>query len=72
MKQADSSIGHGKLSCPGRFFAVQEIKLMMAFMLQKYEIEYLPAKPEVKWMGGFAIPNTTEKMRIRRRATTIS
>ena len=41
---------------------------MMAFMLQKYEIEYLPAKPEVKWMGAFSIPNTTLKMKVRRRA----
>lgn len=60
--------GHGKLSCPGRFFAVQEIKLMMALMLQRYEIEYLPAKPEDVWMGNFKTPNTTLKMRVRRRA----
>lgn len=60
--------GHGKLSCPGRFFAVQEIKLMMAYMLQKYDIEYLPAKPVEKWMGTFSIPNMTQKMRVRRKA----
>ena len=42
---------------------------MMALMLREYELEYLPAKPEVKWMGAFAIPNTTLKMRVRKRCT---
>lgn len=47
---------------------MQEIKLMMASMLQKYDVEYLPAKPAEKWMGTFSVPNTTQKMRVRRKA----
>lgn len=63
--------GHGKRSCPGRFFAVQEIKLMMAYMLQEYEVEYLKAKPVSTWMGAFSMPNTSAKIRVRRRVEQI-
>ena len=59
--------GHGKLSCPGRFFAVQEIKLMMAYMLLKYDIKYLPSKPAAKWLGTFALPNTSATITVRRK-----
>ena len=59
--------GHGKLSCPGRFFAVQEIKLMMAYMLLNYDIKYLPSKPAPQWMGVFSMPNTKAKIQIRRK-----
>jgi len=62
--------GHGKLSCPGRFFAVQEIKLLMAYMLQNYEIQYMPSKPEMKWIGTFSMPNMTSSIKIRKRVRT--
>lgn len=31
--------GHGKYSCPGRFFASNEIKMILAHVLLKYEIK---------------------------------
>ncbi|KAI9847160.1 MAG: hypothetical protein M1837_003022 [Sclerophora amabilis] len=34
--------GHGKYSCPGRFFASNEIKIIMAHLLMQYEFKYPP------------------------------
>lgn len=31
------AFGHGKHSCPGRFFAANEIKLMLIFLFLKYD-----------------------------------
>ena len=32
--------GHGKYSCPGRFFAANEIKMILANILLKYDIRF--------------------------------
>ncbi|KAL8761588.1 MAG: hypothetical protein Q9184_002296 [Pyrenodesmia sp. 2 TL-2023] len=32
--------GHGKYSCPGRFFAANEIKMILAHMLLMYEFKF--------------------------------
>ncbi|RYP10388.1 hypothetical protein DL764_000722 [Monosporascus ibericus] len=32
--------GHGKFACPGRFFASQEIKLLLISLLLRYEFKY--------------------------------
>ncbi|KAH9915855.1 cytochrome P450 [Fomitopsis serialis] len=32
--------GHGKHACPGRFFAVNELKLMMAYILLHYDLKF--------------------------------
>jgi cytochrome P450 len=32
------NFGHGKVACPGRFFAAQEIKLSLAHILLQYEV----------------------------------
>lgn len=32
-----TAFGHGQHSCPGRFFAINEVKVAMAHMLMKYD-----------------------------------
>ena len=32
--------GHGKFSCPGRFFAAVELKMILAHVLLNYDLEY--------------------------------
>lgn len=32
--------GHGKYTCPGRFFAFNEMKMVLATMLLRYEVKY--------------------------------
>ncbi|KAI0409332.1 cytochrome P450 monooxygenase [Xylaria palmicola] len=38
----DSSLhfGHGKFACPGRFFASNEIKMILGHLLLRYDVEY--------------------------------
>lgn len=36
--------GHGKFACPGRFFAANEIKIILATMLLRYDFKYPDGK----------------------------
>ncbi|CAG8135836.1 unnamed protein product [Penicillium salamii] len=38
--------GYGNHACPGRFFAVNEVKIALAHMLLKYDIKLAPGIPE--------------------------
>ena len=59
--------GHGRHACPGRFFAANELKLMLSYMLLNYEFEPLSERPESKWIGSSLVPPTTATIKIRRR-----
>ncbi|KAH9834049.1 cytochrome P450 [Rhodofomes roseus] len=39
------AFGHGKHACPGRFFAVNELKVMMAYILLHYDIKFEDGRP---------------------------
>ncbi|KAK2745533.1 hypothetical protein FQN57_003658 [Myotisia sp. PD_48] len=54
--------GFGKNACPGRFFALNEMKIFMAHMLLNYEIEYMPARPEIQNVVWLKMPANTRKM----------
>jgi len=49
------SFGHGNHACPGRFFASNEIKIALSFLLIKYEMRFPPLAPGEK-------PQVTEMM----------
>ena len=71
--------GHGRHACPGRFFAAQELKLLIAYVLTRYEVQMVMeggvggnwngkgARPECYWMGPNHVPPTGAKVRVRRR-----
>ncbi len=59
--------GHGRHACPGRFFAANELKLLLAYMLAKYEFEHLNERPPSKWIGTSIVPPLTATVRVRRR-----
>ncbi|KAI1608962.1 putative cytochrome P450 [Exophiala viscosa] len=61
------AFGHGRHACPGRFFAANELKLLLAHMLLKYEFEMLPSRPESKWLGTALVPPMKATIKIRRR-----
>ena len=61
------SFGHGKHACPGRFFAANEIKLMLAFIVQNYEVKFLEKRPEPEWLLGAAVPGDKSTLWIKRR-----
>ena len=59
--------GHGLFVCPGRFFAANELKLLMAYLVREYDIEQLPKRPENKWMGSLLLPPVKSTIHVRRR-----
>ncbi|KAJ6451927.1 cytochrome P450 [Mycena sanguinolenta] len=62
--------GHGKHSCPGRFFAATEIKTMLAHILINYDVkaETAGVRPADEWFGLLRFPSRQGKIFIRKRA----
>ncbi|KAM7220355.1 Cytochrome P450 [Rhypophila decipiens] len=64
----NSTFGHGRHACPGRFFAVNEIKLLMAELLSKYDVKLIPGtKPRQMYFGVTTIPEQKLKLLLRAR-----
>ncbi|CAK5271120.1 unnamed protein product [Mycena citricolor] len=58
---------HGIHACPGRFFAANNIKLILAHILLHYEIEPFAARPPNMSIGDISVVPVKATMRIRRR-----
>ncbi|KAI0425343.1 cytochrome P450 [Xylaria sp. FL1042] len=43
---AHLTFGHGEHACPGRFFASNEIKIILCHLLMKYDWRFVPNEPE--------------------------
>lgn len=63
------SFGLGKHACPGRFFAVQSMKLMLGYLVTRYDIEPCVKPPKMIEIGEGAIPSSKTLLRLRRRRT---
>ncbi|PKX88428.1 cytochrome P450 [Aspergillus novofumigatus IBT 16806] len=63
------AFGHGTHGCPGRFFAASEIKVIMAYLLQNYDIrlEDGATRPENLHVGCTVAPSSDAKVLFRRR-----
>ena len=63
--------GHGRHACPGRFFAVNELKALVAYVLMTYDIKLEDDKPRVppepRWFGTSLLRDETSKIMFRRR-----
>jgi cytochrome P450 len=59
--------GHGRKACPGRYFATDVLRLMIAAMVKDYDIEPLAARPKNKWLLDTIMPPAGAKIRVRRR-----
>ncbi|KAJ3571103.1 hypothetical protein NP233_g3970 [Leucocoprinus birnbaumii] len=66
--------GIGRHACPGRFFAVTEVKTVVAKILMEFDIKLADNesnRPKDKWMTGiFIAPNKSAKIMLKRRADT--
>jgi cytochrome P450 len=63
--------GHGRHACPGRFFAANELKLLLAYMIQNYDFEMLDKRPPSQWIGAVLVPPMTATIRIRKRGQVL-
>jgi cytochrome P450 len=59
--------GHGRHACPGRFFAANELKLLLAYVVLNYDIEPLAERPTGRWIGNAILPPMKATIKVRRR-----
>lgn len=61
--------GHGKYACPGRFFAVLEMKMILARMLVEYEFKYPEGqgRPRNLTMDENVLPDPAARLLVRKR-----
>ncbi|KAJ7730246.1 cytochrome P450 [Mycena maculata] len=58
---------HGIHACPGRFFAANNIKMILAQILLNYDIQAFPSRPPNISLGDISVVPVKAKMMIRRR-----
>jgi cytochrome P450 len=59
--------GHGRHACPGRFFAANELKLLLAYVVLNYDIEPLAERPSGSWVANTILPPMEATITVRRR-----
>jgi len=62
------TFGAVRHACPGRFFASQEMKLMIAYVATTYDIKIDGGRPKNLAINGANVPTDTAEMQIRLRA----
>ncbi|KAH7379865.1 putative Ent-kaurene oxidase [Cadophora sp. MPI-SDFR-AT-0126] len=62
---------HGRHACPGRFFASQQLKLVLAYIALNYDIQPITARPPNDWFVGSQGPPLDVRVCIRRRPGTV-
>ncbi|KAJ3514733.1 hypothetical protein NLJ89_g2200 [Agrocybe chaxingu] len=62
--------GLGRHACPGRFFAVSELKMMLAHAVVTYDMKMADegVRPEDVWVSAACVPNPTAQVLFRKRA----
>ncbi|KAL8640653.1 MAG: hypothetical protein Q9228_002455 [Teloschistes exilis] len=58
--------GYGRHACPGRWFAVQFLKILFAYLILNYDIESTGPQPKMQVIGDAALPPTSATVRVRR------
>ncbi|KAH7141617.1 putative cytochrome P450 [Dactylonectria macrodidyma] len=63
------SFGYGRHACPGRFFAAQEIKAIMSFILREYDVRFSPGqtRPKSFPVESQFLPNPIATVEFKRR-----
>ncbi|KAL0062050.1 hypothetical protein AAF712_011128 [Marasmius tenuissimus] len=61
------AFSHGVHACPGRFFAANQLKLIMANLVLNYDVQPLPSRPANTPLGDVMIPPIRATMKIKRR-----
>ncbi len=64
------AFGYGRHACPGRFFAANEIKMIMVYLLTKYNFEFpkgVMGRPESFAAETQLLPNHSAKIMLKGR-----
>jgi len=63
--------GHGRHACPGRFFAVNELKALLAHVLLTYDVafENNGGRPADRWYGPSVVPDPAVSVLFRKRCS---
>ncbi|KAK3068494.1 hypothetical protein LTS18_000643 [Coniosporium uncinatum] len=61
------AFSHGRHACPGRFFAANQLKLLLAQIVLGYDIQPIDERPQNPWLNNSIGPPMWAKLRIRRR-----
>ena len=66
------NFGHGVNACPGRFFASTEIKVMMAYLIQRYDIMLVKGteRPRNVYTGTVCLPDMKAEILFKKREGT--
>ncbi|KAI1207437.1 ent-kaurene oxidase [Annulohypoxylon truncatum] len=62
--------GFGRHACPGRFFALNEMKMFVAYMLLNYDLEHIKTRPKLIDLMWLKLPFHNGRVRVRRRDTS--
>ena len=64
--------GHGKYACPGRFFAGQQIKMILGHLLLNYDFKYPSGqtRPDNRCSDENVYPDPAARVLIRKRRDT--
>lgn len=61
------SFSRGKHVCPGRFFAVNVMKLLLAHVAMEYDIKPLEKRPENVVFSDVSVPSDKAEIEVKRR-----
>ena len=56
---------------PGRFFASQQLKLLLANILLKYDIKPISKRPNNRWLNNTIGPDVWATLQVRRRSDAV-
>ncbi|KAJ6258873.1 Cytochrome P450 monooxygenase paxP [Drechslerella dactyloides] len=59
--------GVGVHACPGRFFAANELRILIAWFILRYDLKPIATRPPPSWFVCIDIMNTTARLHIRER-----
>ncbi|KAF4972597.1 hypothetical protein FSARC_870 [Fusarium sarcochroum] len=60
--------GYGRNACPGRFFGTHLMKIVLAYFVMNYDVQFGDEEPPMKNIWEYRIPRESTTIRIRRRA----
>ena len=64
--------GYGKWACPGRFFAMYEIKMILAYLLLRYDFKFPDegGRPENLFAHEYVFPDQDARILFKERSAT--